>query len=212
MLPLIPLRNEVWFPGDFGPLFAGRPETLRAIASAEAGPGQMIFVALRDVARPAEPDNLYRVGVRIVLVQVREEEPGLLRLMAEAKRRVRLSEISRSEDGFLQAEFAELEDPLGSPDTLSAVVDGAVCSFDRLRIRRGLPEEARKLLEVAFRPDDPRSLPSAALRYLALGEETHWISVGGRQALLETNSWLERIQEMTDLFDAEASKLPEPGR
>ncbi len=212
MLPVIPLRETVWFPGDFGPLFAVRPETLRAIASAEAGSRQMVFVAVRDVERPVEPDNLYRVGVRTVLVQVRGEEPGVIRIMAEAKNRVRVDEIRRSKDGFLQAQFTEIEDPMGFADSLLAIVDTAVKSFDRLRIRRGLPEEARLLLEGAFTRDDPKSLPSAALHFLATGEESHWISVGSRQALLEANSWSERIQKMTDLFDAETSKLPEPGR
>ena len=163
--------------------------------------GQMVFVPSRVATCRARqplpgrcPDGL---------VQVREEEPGVIRIMAEAKNRIRVDEIRRSKDGFLQAQFTEIEDPMGSADSLLAIVDTAVKSFDRLRIRRGLPEEARLLLEVAFTRDDPKSLPSAALHYLATGAESHWISVGSRQALLEANSWSERIQKMTDLFDAE---------
>ena len=62
MLPVLPLRETVVFPGVAVPISAGRPGTLQAIEAALQGDRRVFAVAQRENRDEVEPENLYTVG------------------------------------------------------------------------------------------------------------------------------------------------------
>src|SRR3954471_18756105 len=74
LLPVVPLRDIVLFPGVTMPLYVGRPRTLAALAAAGAGP--VVFVDQRQGAGEAPgAADLYAVGtIGVVLQQAKVSE------------------------------------------------------------------------------------------------------------------------------------------
>ena len=70
-LPVLPLRDVVFFPYVVMPLVVGRPASLAAVGAAASGDGRLLLVSQRDneVEEPAAA-NLYRVGVVARITQL----------------------------------------------------------------------------------------------------------------------------------------------
>ena len=63
ILPVLPLRDVVLFPGVTAPIGAGRPMTIKAIEAALATPEKLVFaVAQRENVEQVASEGLYRVG------------------------------------------------------------------------------------------------------------------------------------------------------
>lgn len=77
MLPVLPLRETVIFPGAAVPISAGRPGTLQAVEAALAGDRRMLAVAQRENRDDVEPENLYSVGTVVQIAQVQRGVGGV---------------------------------------------------------------------------------------------------------------------------------------
>src|SRR5439155_24586285 len=91
VLPVLPLKNTVLFPGLFMPLSVGRPGSLAAIEAALATEEKTFLVAAqRDVAveQPTLSD-LYAVGTRAVVKKMARGE-GVIELIVQGIERVRI--------------------------------------------------------------------------------------------------------------------------
>ena len=63
VLPVLPLREVVLFPGVTAPIGAGRPGTLRAIEAALSTPDRLIFaVSQRENVEQVTGETLYTIG------------------------------------------------------------------------------------------------------------------------------------------------------
>ena len=90
LYPVLPLRGLVVYPGARVPLQIGRPPSLRAVAAAVAGDGRIFCCAQRD-PQCDEPkaDDLHGIGTIAILREVRGEEAGTVRIVAEGLVRAR---------------------------------------------------------------------------------------------------------------------------
>src|SRR5690606_18500813 len=78
MLPVLPLRETVVFPGTTIPISAGRPGTVEAIQAALETKDRLMFaVCQRENVDEAEPEVLYGTGVVVRIVQVQRARGGL---------------------------------------------------------------------------------------------------------------------------------------
>ena len=78
ILPVLPLRDAVLFPGVTVPIGAARPATVRAIESALAsGDRRMFVVAQRENVDDVTPELLYTVGVVARISQVQRGPAGI---------------------------------------------------------------------------------------------------------------------------------------
>lgn len=189
LLPVLPLRETVIFPGTAVPISVGRPGTLRAVEAALAGDHRLFAVAQRENREEVDPSNLYTIGTIVQIVQV-QRAPGGMQLLVHGQRRALAMEYLPGGDGSLVAHLRELEDiPPPDPE------DPAFLALHRelreraaeLGRRRGVPPEVlRQFLEGVREPG-----PFADL--IAFYVE---IDAAAKQKLLETLNIEERLRSL----------------
>src|SRR5881394_2522405 len=91
-LPVLPLRDVVFFPHVIMPLVVGRPGSLAAVSAAAAGDGRIVLVPQRDseIQEPAA-SHLYRVGVVAKVTQISPLGNGSTRVLLEGVYRARIT-------------------------------------------------------------------------------------------------------------------------
>ena len=99
MIPVLPLRDAVLFPGIALPIGAGRPSTLRAIEAALRAPEPLVLaVAQRQNVDDVTPEGLYSVGTIARLGQVQRSLSGMQLVLHGERRGVALRYQER--DGY----------------------------------------------------------------------------------------------------------------
>ena len=100
-LPVIALRDLVFFPYMVVPLLIGRPPSVAALEEARSEGGLALLVAQRDAA-VGEPgrDDLYRAGTVIRVVQVSSLADGTTRVVMEGMGRARIDRFLPSPTSF----------------------------------------------------------------------------------------------------------------
>ena len=100
-LPVVALRDLVFFPYMVLPLLIGRPPSLAALEVAEKGDGYILLLAQKDV-QVEEPstDDVHRVGVVAQVLQVSRLPDGNARVVLEGIGRCRVRRFLKSEESF----------------------------------------------------------------------------------------------------------------
>lgn len=110
LLPILPLRNMVLFPGVAIPVVVGRPKSMKLIKDA-AQRKLLIGVVCQkemDVDDPAL-DDLYSIGVVGEIVRVLEMPDGATTVIIQGKKRFNLDELEETEP-YLNGRITLLED------------------------------------------------------------------------------------------------------
>ncbi len=146
LYPVLPLRGLAVYPGAKIPLQIGRPASLRAVATAMSGDGRIFFCAQRD-PQCDEPgaDDLYAIGTVAILREVRAEEAGMVRIVAEGLGRARAlgykQEQAAGDGGTCLMAHAEVllddqADCAAEPE-VQALAEALLRRFQRLRAAAG---------------------------------------------------------------------------
>ena len=192
VLPLVPVRNLVLFPGTVVPVTMGRP---RSIAAAQAGVRgeRPIGVVLQREAGTEEPGplDLHRVGTTANVLRYMTAPDGNHHLICQGQQRFRILEFTGGHP-FLTARF-ELVD---EPEDKSAEVEA------RFMLLRERALEAIELLPQAPRElaDTIRSVPSAG-QLADLVASTMDISASEKEEVLETFDLVRRIDRVLDFLN-----------
>ncbi|MFN7829626.1 MAG: LON peptidase substrate-binding domain-containing protein, partial [Armatimonadota bacterium] len=89
ILPVVAVRDAVYFPGAHFPLLASRERSVRAIEqSQQYHDGQILLVTQRDISDEASPENLVNVGVLATIENVAWLQDGIARVTLSAGSRV----------------------------------------------------------------------------------------------------------------------------
>lgn len=134
-LPVIALRDLVFFPYMVLPLLIGRPPSVAALETAESGGGFILLLAQMDadVEDPGEGD-LHRLGTVIRVVQTTPLPDGTARVVMEGLGRARVRAFLPWEQGFRASieltPGAEREDPVSVTPELEALARNARSLFD----------------------------------------------------------------------------------
>ncbi len=117
LLPVLPLRDEVVFPGILVPLYVGREKSLRAIDFAtNSTDSQILLVAQKDAAiEDPKLDDIYKVGVIGNIIQILKLTDGTLKLLVESHQKVKVNKYIDNEGTFF-CEYTVIEDQLDSDD------------------------------------------------------------------------------------------------
>ncbi|HUX32371.1 MAG TPA: endopeptidase La, partial [Gemmatimonadaceae bacterium] len=178
-LPVLPLRDVVFFPYVVMPLLVGRKASLAAVDAALEGTGEhyLLVVTQRntDADEPAAAD-LHRVGVVVRIVQHTRLPSGATRLLLEGVARVRVSRYT-TVGGGLRATLAEAAMPADASRTETEALARSVLSqFEEyVSLHRRIPVEVVSIIQGA--PSLDRQAYAIAA-HLALPQEP-------RQRLLE---------------------------
>ncbi len=146
-LPVVALRDLVFFPYMVLPLLIGRPASVAALEEAEEGNGLILLVGQRDadVENPGR-DDIYLLGTVIRVVQVTRLPDGTARVVMEGLGRARIGELHPGEEGFRARiqllEGGEVEDPAEITTELEALSRGVQKLFqDYIDLNERLPRE-----------------------------------------------------------------------
>jgi ATP-dependent Lon protease len=189
ILPVLPLRDAVLFPGIALPIGAGRAGTLRAIEAALKNPDPLVLaVAQRQNVDDVSSDGLYSVGTIARLGQVQRSLSGMQLVLHGERRGIALRYQER--DGYMIATTLEAADQTPSEPKDPAFVALFREARERaieLAKRAGLPEElVQQVLSIASEPSRFADLVSAYVE----------LPTAERQRLLELLSVEERLRQV----------------
>ena len=189
MLPVLPLREVVLFPGVTAPIGAGRPATLRAIEAALATPDKLVFaVSQRENLDNVTPEALYTIGTVARIGQLQRGLAGMQLLLHGEHRGIAIHYTEK--DGYLQAVVREAEEmsPIDLEDAaFVALHREARARAAELGQKSGLPEEV--VNQVLAGVNEPGRFADLVAGYID-------ITPSQRQALLETLSVEERLRRV----------------
>jgi ATP-dependent Lon protease len=110
-IPILPLRNNVLFPGVVIPISVGRDKSIKAIKKSHKTDKLIGVVAQKEVeTEEPEGDDLYRVGTIARIVKMLKMPDGGTTLIIQGVRRFRIVQMTASEP-YLEAEVELLPDP-----------------------------------------------------------------------------------------------------
>lgn len=101
ILPILPLRNTVLFPGVVIPITVGRDKSIQLIRETYAGNKTIGVLAQKDpeVEDPAEAD-LYRIGTVSHIMKILQMPDGSTTVIIQGKKRFRLEEMMTDKPYF----------------------------------------------------------------------------------------------------------------
>src|SRR5437660_11049115 len=89
-LPLLPIRDQVYFPHMIFPLLVGREKSVRALEEAASQQRYIFIVAQRNLhAEDPDPEDIYTVGIAAEIMQILRVQDGTERVMLESLERGR---------------------------------------------------------------------------------------------------------------------------
>src|SRR5437764_11108798 len=106
VLPVLPLKNTILFPGLMLPLSVGRESSLKAVEAAlQTEEKEIILIAQRDpqVESPQQ-DDLYTIGTKAVIRKSSRPHEGVLEILVLGVERVVVMKLEATEP-FISAKF-----------------------------------------------------------------------------------------------------------
>lgn len=108
MLPVLPVRDIVIFPGVIAPLFVGRTRSLKSVEEASLNDKNLFVVAQRDVAsEDPEPSELYKMGTLCRVIQMVRIPDGSTKILIEGNSRAVVKRYIQTGE-FLAAKIEEI--------------------------------------------------------------------------------------------------------
>lgn len=145
VLPILPLKNTVLFPGVIIPITVGREKSLKLIENVNKSNNLLGTVAQKDdeVDDPAYKD-LYKVGTLAKIVKILEMPDGTTTVIIQGKKRFKMVELVR-EDPFLHAKVKQLNEvkPVKESKEFDAIIGSLKDVSNRIiKLSPNIPSEA----------------------------------------------------------------------
>jgi ATP-dependent Lon protease len=202
LLPLLPLRDIVVFPGMVVPLFVGREKSVAALEAAMAGDKDIFLLAQLDPGcDDPDRDDLYDTGVVASVLQLLKLPDGTVRVLVEGQDRAVL-ETLRSEttdEGEMLVAGVEMLPPVEAEGTeVAAMMRTVVDQFgEYAKLNKKLSQDAGEQLgdieEAAKLADTVAAQLSA--------------KVSDKQAVLSEPDPLKRLEMVYSFMEGELGVL-----
>lgn len=133
VVPILPLRNMVLFPGVAMPVIVGRTKSMRLIKEA-VHKKELIGVVCQKEMDTEDPglDDLYTIGVIADIVRVLEMPDGTTTVILQGKKRFRLNELTDAEP-YLKGEITLLDDTF--PDKSDREFEALISTIKDLTVK-----------------------------------------------------------------------------
>jgi ATP-dependent Lon protease len=155
VLPALPLKNTILFPGLMLPLSVGRDSSVKAVEAAlKTEEKEIILIAQRDAQVEApQQDDLYTIGTKAVIRKSSRSSQGMLEILVLGVERVVVVKLE-SNDPFLTAKFRTLPLPQDGGSEVEALA-GALLELAGKAIALAQPQSASELTRMLSASDDP---------------------------------------------------------
>ncbi len=194
IVPFLPVRDMVVFPGVVVAITVGREKSLKAVQEATSGENFLGVVTQRNHEQEVVgPEDLYEVGTVCKVHHTLQMPNESIKVMVQGLERVRLGPWLKT-DPFMQAGITRLEDLADGAPEIEALMHGVTRQLRKYsELVQGFPEE---LLTVALNVEDPNKLA-----YL-LAFNLHF-KLSERQAVLEAPDSKERLSRLATILERE---------
>jgi len=124
VLPILPLRNTVLFPGVIIPITIGRDRSVKLIKAAEAGNKTIGIVSQKDFdTELPELKDLNEVGTVAHILKMLKMPDGNITAVIQGRKRFKIKEMVQNEP-FYKARISDLQEvkPVGKDEEFEALV------------------------------------------------------------------------------------------
>jgi ATP-dependent Lon protease len=188
-LPLVPIRDQVYFPHMIFPLLVGREKSVRALDEAIRHERHIVLVAQKHVhTEEPEQDDLYTIGIAAEIMQHLRVPDGTVRVMLEGVERVKIMRYVQDAP-FYRVVVQPLPTMEYKDIEIEALMRAITGQFEQIvNIGRAIPPEA--LINVV-NTDEPGRLADTITPYL------HQLRVEVKQDILETLDVRRRLERLS---------------
>jgi ATP-dependent Lon protease len=193
IVPMLPLRDIVFFPHMAAPLFLGRDKSRRALEHALASDGRLLVVTQRRSGDDDPgPDALYHAGVAVSVIQHLVMGDGSVKLLVQGLERAAVARFIEGQ--FWSAEVAPIEEPRGGTPEAAELAHAALQAYQaHANIDLSSPPQALMQLKHPF--NNPGTLADTLAQLLS-------IRIDRAQELLETGDVVARLEKILELMKA----------
>jgi ATP-dependent Lon protease len=189
VLPALPLKNSILFPGLLLPLSVGRDNSLRAVQAALQTEGkEIILIAQRDAQVEApQQDDLYTIATKAVIRKSSRPNEGAMEILVLGLERVVVMKLETM-GPYLTAKFRTLPLPEDGGSEVEAL-SGAMLELASKAIALSQPQSAAELTRMLAGNEDP-------LRLAYLLASIFSLDVAREQKLLEAETRVDALRLM----------------
>jgi len=198
-LPILPIRNNVLFPGVVIPISVGRDSSIKAVKTAYKNDKIIGVIAQKDVeTEDPEFSDLQSVGTVAKIVKMLKMPDGGTTLIIQGKRRFVLKSIVKQEPYII-----------GEIETLEEV--NTATKKEMKAFMASMKEQAAKIIELS--PNIPEEAKVVLKNISGTAFLTHFIAsnlnidLDQKQELLEVADLKERAQNVTNYLNQELQIL-----
>jgi ATP-dependent Lon protease len=192
ILPVLPLRNTVLFPGVVIPITIGRQKSLRLIQDVYRGSRLLgTLTQLDQMLDDPSPADLYQLGTVAEILKVLEMPDGSTTIIIQGKRRFRIREFI-SDDPYFRATVDPLKDIIPSDSNEFNAIVGSLkdLSIKIAHFSSNVPPEATFAV---------KNIENSSFLINFICSNTD-IGVGEKQKLLEIDDLRDRgVQAISNL-------------
>jgi ATP-dependent Lon protease len=187
-LPVLPLRNAVFFPHQVTPLSVGREASIKAIEEAARDEGLIVIVAQTDgeVEAPSEKD-IYWVGTLARVLKVFTLADGTRNVLVQGVHRVQLISVLHAEP-FIHAVVRDIDD-----ESVTGIEVDAMASNLKTQFRKAVelsPNMSEEQLSIVLSLEQPEAMTDMIASMLPVG-------VPEKQEVLESREIRDRMEKLT---------------
>ena len=200
VLPILPLRNTVLFPGVVIPISAGRDTSIALINEANKG-GKVVGVVAQQDGDIENPDiqDLHAVGVVARILRVLKMPDGNVTVIIQGKKRFRVGEVV-SDEPYLKATvepFAEKRPDQKSKEFLAIIESIKELSLRIIQESPNIPSEASFAI---------KNIESNSFLINFVSSNMN-LTVAEKQKLLEVSELKKQALETLKYMDMERQRL-----
>ncbi|MCK4879134.1 MAG: endopeptidase La, partial [Bacteroidales bacterium] len=199
VLPILPLRNTVLFPGVVIPITVGRDKSLKLVQEVYKKSKILGAVAQKDgTIEDPELDDLFKIGTVAQILKILEMPDGSTSVIIQGRKRFMMNDLL-TEKPYHMARITPMEDdedePAGEAKAVAAALKDLAIKI--IKLSSNIPTEA------TFAVKNIES-PSFLVNFLASNSE---LSLKQKQKLLETNSVSKRGFTLLESLSNEVQML-----
>ncbi len=199
VIPILPLRNSVLFPGSIIPIDVGRRKSVRLVEDAISKERPVIGILTQKDARTEDPQqgDMYGVGCAARILKVIKLAKDNFSVILQGVSRFEVSGFEGAEP-FLAARVEPVPDPTSSDVELDALVMNLKDIAKRVvKLMPELPKEAGALVDSVTEPGHLADLITSNLE----------LEVGEKQDILETFDLKARMRKVLQFLSRQLEVL-----
>lgn len=199
VLPILPLKNTVLFPGVVIPITIGREKSLKLIKEVYSKNKILGAIAQRDskIEEP-QPQDLYSIGTVAQILKILEMPDGSTSVIIQGKKRFEVEDIVSDKPYFVARISVLQEFKTDNSDELNAIVGSLKdLSMKIIKLSSNIPPEA------TFAVKNIES-PSFLINFLSSNND---MSIADKQKLLEISNLKQRSIRLLEYLSKEVQML-----